>query len=897
MSNVVINSNVLGLVPALGVESPMPDFDTISGEGYKGGPSAFNNDEKDHYRGAVHAPLLFKFIKSKSNDQFDYKHYKSHKTVKKTGTRVNHGNTYQVGHPDFGRVSKETYTYYAEVSIPFETVIEKETVEVHGRYSLNKIKDTVKWDSVIPSIYLNASSGESNYTLYWVYENAMQEDKVSDFHKDGFGDYAAIAVKVRDYKQLLAIISYCDYETFELEQIVKDKFDRLLKDVRSSQDLDQLEWFYNNVPSFYLEKYISSEQLYQDLIELLELDEAWFDEADSAIVNLLKGFVIKKGGMEYLYEKFYADGATVKRIYEQLDGSTISSFHNNEQVPNKTFFASLLNAICHYNGQGYKNIIPKVRFDVTPGNRVDSHVSYGDSYPDKFYLAQENRITIRRYRNIGGYIDGSASQNWQEVPESHWEKPPETEYNLHPLSMVELVVPDSENGKGTTILLAAIMIKDMSYHEEWERIGKNIRLGVNILIIVISAATLVSGPGVLIATLSIIDLGLASADIVIQSFEKEISKLEGGKEFLDAWEKIYLVGGLVTAVPALGAVLRSGAKVLRNAATLPIKVKQQLLAMLKHLITKIDDIPKFIGNEIKIITELSEEFYNGAFIVKLRKLQSEGIIIFKGIEEGASEVQYYISYGRKLISSGDLKQIKKTVDEIFRIKGQALIDKIYDYIILLRREKTLVNTSAKIGEEATPQTIQIGTVKMTQHPDYEKIQTFLRERNITVKEIENVTKDVGYTERIVVDATKKKIRTEKILEVHMEMRFLDLEHEIDHVIQFERNLKNKYCTHLVQERVPRLQTRTINDGNLGFLNSTYKAFLEYEVRIQEVLRLKDRGAPKALMEEHLAGLRDANAEFLKKTKHVSGSKKRKFDRWRDEHFPDFKNFDYNNFTY
>lgn len=207
----------------------------------------------------------------------------------------------------------------------------------------------------------------------------------------------------------------------------------------------------------------------------------------------------------------------------------------------------------------------------------------------------------------------------------------------------------------------------------------------------------------------------------------------------------------------------------------------------------------------------------------------------------------------------------------------------------------LINTSAKIGEDPSEETIRIGTVRMKEHPDFEELETSLSDKGIITKEVEDVTNDVGYTERIVLNARNQKIRTEKTLEWYPEMRFLDLEHEIDHIKQFEENLNGDYCTHLVQEKPQGL--KTIEDSNLGWLNKPQKAFLEYEVRIREVERLKERGASKTLLDEHIEGLKEAYNHFRDKTKNLQSSKKRAFENWRYEHFPDFKDFDFYNFTY
>lgn len=685
-----IDSNTTSAFPRFAASITTPTFDSIS-------QTAFSNSFEDefensnHYRGVVNTPALFRFIDSRDPSNFDYALYKSNKTVRRTRTRRNYNNSYTLGHKDFGKGSEESYVASVPVSIPVETTINGVSIKIYPGCSLNKKQETIYWDSVKTSIYLNPDKKKISYTLYWTYNNAENEDKGSDFYGDKFGEHSAIALKLANYEEMAATISYLDYNVAQLQQIATEKIDVTLKNIRDNRDANQLEWFYNNVPEFYIKNYISSESLYNDLITLLELDERWFDESDSAIVGVLKGFYIKKDGMKFLYDKFLADGTIIKRIYNQLDGTTTSPIHNNEKVPNKTFFASLLNAICHYNGQGYNNVLPKVKFNVTNGYRINSNAYFSDESPDKFYLAQQVLETKTISKNFGDEI----VPDRQQVPVSQWITPPGQEYNLHPLTMVEVVVPGDKNGGGTTILLAAIMIKDLAYHEEWKRISKNIRIGIDVLIIAVSAVVLVSGPGILIATLSIIDLGLASADLVIQTFEEEISKIEGGKEFLDAWEKIYLIGGIVTAAPVVGVMLKNGFKVLAKVTS--IEVRQQLVLMLKHALQQSKRFPKFVNGQFEIITNYAKVLGTHA-AAKMQLLANEGAFLVRGIKEGGEGVvDYFLVYKDTVLNSGNIRQVAKQITQITR-KGKGNIRK---YLERLFYTKAGTGGNFKYIEEIT----------------------------------------------------------------------------------------------------------------------------------------------------------------------------------------------------
>lgn len=100
--------------------------------------------------------------------------------------------------------------------------------------------------------------------------------------------------------------------------------------------------------------------------------------------------------------------------------------------------------------------------------------------------------------------------------------------------MVTLVL-EGPDGSEQRLIVPAIFVEDLAYGREWGEVMHTVRLVADIFIIIVSIATLVSGVSGIMFAFSIIDLGLATGDLVIQSFAEEIAKLDGGKEFLDLW--------------------------------------------------------------------------------------------------------------------------------------------------------------------------------------------------------------------------------------------------------------------------------------------------------------------------------------------------------------------------
>lgn len=290
----------------------------------------------------------------------------------------------------------------------------------------------------------------------------------------------------------------------------------------------------------------------------------------------------------------------------------------------------------------------------------------------------------------------------------------------------------------------------------------------------------------------------------------------------------------------------------------------------------------------------------GGYAGYMKNLQRDELLIIR--LENASDTSYTAFYKGEEIAAETSKSSKEAfkrlmdkTKDLWNNKGDILADQMKKLLLLVKKSKTMVNTSAKIGEQVTAETIQWGTVKMQLHPEFGEMMKFLKDQNVKIVEIKDITQDVGYTEKFVFTRQLELVRVDKILEWHPEMRFLDLEHEIDHIIQLEQNLQGKYAT--TTEVIRRQGVEVPRDmPKLGYLTYVERNFLEYEVRIKEVLRLKANGAPKELIKEHLEGLKDTFDNF-DKSKPDYYRDRLKYTEWQKKYFPDFKEFDFNKFTY
>ncbi len=194
------------------------------------------------------------------------------------------------------------------------------------------------------------------------------------------------------------------------------------------------------------------------------------------------------------------------------------------------------------------------------------------------------------------------------------------------------------------------------------------------------------------------------------------------------------------------------------------------------------------------------------------------------------------------------------------------------------RQKRALETGAKEGLDPTPESIRTGEVRMEEHPNYNDIVAEIQQHGF---EVEMTNGDPHVSIKEFVDSNGNTVRVERIVRLRPEMRFLDLEHELGHVRQMvERFGENPPPTERVVE-TPRGEKQAPNQE--GILTTWQAKIVEYHNRLVEFLRLHERGAGEALLDEHAEGIQFWQAEALKATKKNRSPSRME---WRDAHFPD-----------
>jgi hypothetical protein len=191
-------------------------------------------------------------------------------------------------------------------------------------------------------------------------------------------------------------------------------------------------------------------------------------------------------------------------------------------------------------------------------------------------------------------------------------------------------------------------------------------------------------------------------------------------------------------------------------------------------------------------------------------------------------------------------------------------------------------TGAQMGKPPTPETIADGTVKMQEHPQYLDVIQKAKTEGYEIKITKNGSAHVEVRE--IVDPSGNVIRVEKILNLQEDMRFLDLEHELGHIQQQTRFKDGFLPTERFLER-PDGSLKKAPDQQ-GMLTSGQNAITEYHNRLDEFIRLYERGAGPGLLKEHQEGVEFWLKEYW--SQGLKGGRSQSRQAWVESYFPDLQ---------
>lgn len=568
------------------------------------------------------------------------------------------------------------------------------------------------------NVGINFDNKNVNYSISFPYKDAEGKELVFDestpqedfFRKD---KYVAIQISDTNVEVFLGFIKtvFGDGSVNGCKTIIVSYFNNFF--LKYNTDVDRLKLLYEQAPDFVLSELLGllgKDTLWNHFTLLSDYDDKGFfsnfKDASSAFINVLKAF----GNSALLYDKLKNDPVLIKRIYKNLDKS---SDYMGQVLSNRIIFSYLLNALCVANGFKDLTVLDKT-FYYGEGYKFDANVTGVSEKDDEFFIQQLREIPL---------FGMDFTPFTEDIEEDKGKM-------YHPLDMVSFV--DKNSPEEFVMLVPAILIKALSDEEEWQEINKNIRIGFDILALIIGVITVATTGNPGLFALALADIALATTDITVQTFHDEIIQMEGGPEFIDAWEKIYLVGGIITAGPALiSTILKSGTSLLRIAqAAKNFKVMNYVKTCMMKVILEIN-IANFTKNTVKeiIYGEEALKLTGVNFkIAEVSRLQQEGVLFIKGINSQGETVGLAALYKGEVIAQGTAKEVRETLKDIWTAKGANLVSKLESLL-----NKTKVDFDFflnSVPELLTNRELAKKTYALFRNKNWDELERLFAEQNL-----------------------------------------------------------------------------------------------------------------------------------------------------------------------
>ncbi|KFF22237.1 hypothetical protein [Chryseobacterium sp. JM1] len=498
---------------------------------------------------------------------------------------------------------------------------------------------SVKWKDSRITQKIDLRNKKVYYRLHFYYVNSRETAFVLE------------TFLYQDFRDLNILLNYGDVDQYEADyNYFLQNFANALRNEKSAE---RLKFIYENIPESILSgisRFVDHEVFFEHLDILSKDDDSdIFKDSSTAVIQIFKAF----GNPIPILNYFRENPSKLNRIYYNLDKS---SEHNGKLLSNRMILANIMLVLSIFS----KNVQQKKTaqtFTIGKGFKINSTILEGgifqnndDNYRDTFFLQQQKE----EQRNVK-VIPKEGDPDEKETVITDLDDG--TQY--HPLDMVYLI--DISGEKEVSYFVPAIYIKALADEQEWEVVLQNIRIAADIVAVILGILTLPTGNPYFLL-LAIADISLAGADFTIQAFKEEILKYEGGKEFLEVWEKIYVYGG-----SALIAANIAGGFYLGAARILTKITEGEVKNYLKSLVIKVvleTNITNFTEDSIKLLSSGKEAFFDSNYLLRLvpvQRLIDKGVLIISGkaVESKSYLKEYVFIYKGEKIAAGSAAEVNK----------------------------------------------------------------------------------------------------------------------------------------------------------------------------------------------------------------------------------------------
>lgn len=482
------------------------------------------------------------------------------------------------------------------------------------------------------SVNIDYSNKTINCHLEVIYKDSLDKRKMGENKMYTIDPiYVAISINCSNTNDFVAVLKETGSESI-LNHFKNDYVDLLNK----CTNPDDLAVLYSFIP-YDCNSLISEELLYKHIALLTKADvdglTSPLNDYSDVLLKIFKILITIPNALERLIK----NNAYIKRIYNNLNGDSETT---EGIISNKILFASILSSYCILKNKSAEEI---KFFFYGKGFKLETNITF-------MSLEKDDEIYIRQEIETPVYLPGQFMPFDIDLDEG---------YMYKPTDLVSFTNLNDENSKPSVV--TALLVKAIADEAEWAEVSRAIRIGFDALGVIGGIAVLENTGNPVWFDLALADIVIASSDIIINGIAyKTLIETPQGKEFLDAWEEVYRVGGIVMATVNFPQLVQGLYTATSRFIKYAVSVKNyNYLNFARSVLFKAYlDVNgyNFTGNTVKLlVTDIELVTATGGVInqIKAEKLLNNGIVV----------------------ASKQVQKANKTEEEIALIyKGEAIIN-------------------------------------------------------------------------------------------------------------------------------------------------------------------------------------------------------------------------------
>ncbi len=601
----------------------------------------------------VDYPSLIRYLKSINNYEtipFNYTAFKANGVL---GSKFD----------DYG----EEHEFYTYPDVPFYYINnENKSTKAVFNCKLNKRDCYINnYPNLQYTIDYKKEKFEISLNFFYQDSKDYQIDITANNFKSQF-KYIGIQLSSENYEDIFVVLYAIQLNS--MINIAKNSVTTFFVDkLKKTTKATELNILYKKAPDFVLQElhnYFDAETQIEHIRKLFALDDkSMFDDTSKAMIRLLRSIPPKN-----LYELFRNYAYDLKIIFYTLDGASTAG-DDKAKLSNKSNFANLMIAICYNNiFAGYTakdrgaRQIPTFYFGKN--YEVENNIHYeNDFLKDKYFLKQRLPKTENKVEII---VEEKHTEKFEYPVTVMYDRDEGSDY--HPFEPVYYVNMDATDK--TPQLVPAIYVKSLAHQQKVGDVIQDVRIGANILALILGVVSLGSASPFIVA-LGLLDIALATTDLIVISKEKELMETEEGRQFLSRYNEFMLIAGLPTAFILGRALLLQGAKILTK--LISKEAKDLIRTFLVKVLLEIN-IANFTKNTVKVIKAADIYSNIGPLNRVANELEQLGVIFTKGEVTIGHKIQEQIAliYKAEVIVQGTKRDVDKIIISWRKKTGKTL---------------------------------------------------------------------------------------------------------------------------------------------------------------------------------------------------------------------------------